>query len=185
MRKTAAILFAFVLLSLQSSRGAATTITIKNRSTTDRIQWVHTTIPFPKGEVKTEADLYQYSVSHGTLGWRAMKWHFTDGVKDSVALAALRIPVYLTGLQEVSIDVVKEAKPNQLAFQFGPNLTTVLNRGTLGTDLFAVAKLQNDDRLYFANFLNNFRVIFDGQQSKTFGFHTNFEDQAISMTIWM
>ncbi len=185
MRKTAATLFAFVFLSLQSSYGGTTSITIKNRSTTDRIQWVHTTIPFSKGEVKTEADLYQYSVGHGTIGWRAMKWHFTDGVKDSVALAALRIPVYLTANQEVGVEVVKEAKPNEIPFQFGPNLTAVLNRGTLATDLFAVAKLQNDERLYVANFLQNIRVIFDGPQSKTYSWHTNFEGQALSMTIWM
>ncbi len=185
MKKTTVILFVFVFLILHNSYGVATTITIKNRSTTDRIQWVHTTIPFPKGEVKTEADLYQYSVGHGILGWRAMKWHFTDGVKDSVALAALRIPVYLTGLQEISVNVVKEAIPNPFPFQFGPNLTAVSNRGTLGSDLFAVAKLQNDDRLYVAGFLRNTRVIFDGRQTKTFRFHTNFEDQALSMTMWM
>lgn len=133
----------------------------------------------------TEEDLKNYSVDHGVIGWRALKWHFTDGVKDSVALAALKMPVYLAPFQEVTLDVVEEAKPNTLSFQFGPNLTAVIERGNLLLDIAAVAKLKNDPRLYLATFLQNGRVVFDGVQSKSLSWHTNFEDQALSMTIWM
>lgn len=168
------ICLAIFLLYSGQTFGSVATITVKNRTDKDRLQWVHTTIPFPKGQVITEEDLKNYSVDHGVIGWRALKWHFTDGVKDSVALAALKMPVYLAPFQEVTLDVVEEAKPNTLSFQFGPNLTAVIERGNLLLDIAAVAKLKNDPRLYLATFLQNGRVVFDGVQSKSLSWHTNF-----------
>jgi len=91
VKKATIITLSFALLSLQISFDvAATSITVKNRTNTDRIQWVHTTVPFAKGEVETEA---------------------------------------------------------------------VINRGTLATNIVAVAKFKNDPRLYYATFLNNIRTV--------------------------
>ena len=178
----------FLLLAVNFgfTRAASTsTVTMKNRVDTDRIQWVHTTIPFPKGQVKTENDLWNYSVDHGTIDWRPLKWHFTDGKKDSIALAALKVPMHLNAYEEVSFDVVEAAKPNQLPFAFGPNLLDVINRGTLVTDIVVAAKVRNDPHVYTALFLQNGRVIFDGPHSKSYSWHSNFETQALSMTFWL
>ncbi|MCZ6770564.1 MAG: hypothetical protein O7G83_01090 [Proteobacteria bacterium] len=165
--------------------GSVASVTIRNRSETDRLQWVHTTIPFAKGRVQSEAELANFSVGHGSIDWRVLKWHMTDGVEDSIALASLKMPVYLSAYAETTVDVVEEPKPNEIPFDYGANLRAVLNRGTLLTDIVAVAKLKNDPQLYAAFFLQNPRAVFDGPQSKCISFHSNFGEQALSMTIWM
>ena len=46
-------------------------------------------------------------------------------------LTRVQLPGFLT------VDVVEEPKPNEIPFDLGANLTAVLNRGTLLTDIVA------------------------------------------------
>lgn len=148
---------------------------VKNHANKERIQWAVVTVPFEKGVVSNEQALYQYSLKeHGLVDWKALKWHFNNGSKHSVSIAALRFPVYLQPNQEVQFEVVKDRKSNPWPFAFGPNLHGMLSNMDPAVMVVAVAKLQGSNELYYVPHMQNPKVMHWGPHFKSIRSHGVF-----------
>ncbi len=159
---------------LASAANPVATFSIKNRSSYNRLQWAHVSIPFKKGMVPDETDLNRFSLDHGSIDWSPIKWHFQNGKKHSISIAALKFPVYLTAGEEKTFEVYEDQKPNAFSFDYGPNFKDFL----LGVEpilmIFAVAKFKDDPTLYLSESFQNGAVLHNGVQQKSYRWRSQF-----------
>jgi len=164
-------------------------VRFKNMRSHGRSQFSHASVPFKKGEVLNEAELYNWGPASNEIQWKALKWHFEDGQKHSVAIGGLKLKVDLQPNEEKFI-TISQQPPQVLPisyFQLGPNISTLLNGNLLSSNLSTLMrveiKLAGDNNIYTANAFEALRVAQDGPIQKALIFRSLVPGTQLSITL--
>lgn len=156
---------------------------IKNRTQQSRLNWANVSIPFPKGQITTEAELGDFSVPNGFADWKVLKWHWENGQKHSVAIASLRAAVELGALQESVIPIVM-GEPVTPEFQFGDRLAHELNQPTIPWKLHVMAKLVNDPEIYYSPWTPGSQKLIEQRKSRiTMRYRDHFKKYSVGAPV--
>jgi hypothetical protein len=132
-----------------------TTVRFENHSDFAYDGWAHATVPLPPGSLPDPASLADYTLAGAGSGLPVptvaapLKWHWSNGVRTSVALVKVRAQVHLPPRAAVDYRV----QPGQNAtglFQWDPELWNWVHGGTIRDDVFLVASFVGDPNVYVA-----------------------------------
>ncbi|MFQ5503405.1 MAG: hypothetical protein ACE5F1_01250 [Planctomycetota bacterium] len=163
-------------------------ITVKNRSSLDRLQWVKAGVPFPRGQIKGQQDLDRI-VADPLAELVPLKWHYEAGRRHSVAIARLITLVQLKPAEEQRIPLRYGARFRS-PFSFGANTLLWLAQLT-PFGFFVTAKFQSDPKVHLATFLGNLRILDFSERSLTLRMRNNLlpigggAEHALSFTTYM
>ena len=169
----------FFWVSIPSSASELlTTLEITNHSQYQRQQWAHASIPLEKGQFLTETELKRrLSIDHGIIDVRAIKWHFENGQKHSVSIAALKFILDLAPGETKVLSVYDDPKHDPTSFFMGSNLSAFI-RAVKRPFVFVVAKIKNDPNTYGSQVLANTKVLYGGRHQKSYRFRDQFKNAA-------
>jgi len=165
-------------------------ITVKNRTTKERVQWVRASIPFPKGQISGKTQLDRIITDSSLAELTPLKWHYENGQRHSVAIARLMTPARLKASEERTIQLRHGNKHVGLPFGFGRNTLYWISKFKV-SDIFAVAKFKNDPKAYVAPFFSNLKVLESTQRTLSLRMRNNFAparggaEHALSFTTYM
>lgn len=122
------------------------TVYVRNSTPRGRLQWTKVSVPFPKGKILNETELKQWGIHTRLYEWKVIKWHFEGGAKHSVAIAQLKLAVYLGPNASEAIPITKSV--GQDAFALSPSIMSNIDEVLLG--FCARVKFVGDPKEYVA-----------------------------------
>jgi hypothetical protein len=129
------------------------TIRFENHSDFHYDGWAHATVPLEPGQLQNVPTMANYTLFDQASGVPVptvampLKWHWSNGVRTSVALAKVRAHVHLPPRSAVNFGV--QPGQNQAGpFQWHPELLNWANSGTMGGDVTMYARFVGDPNLY-------------------------------------